>query len=111
MDLGQPENFLPSGRLTVEALRKECVQVVQIDLHIKVALPDFEDVERRAEGIVISAKEMWRALDVPFHSLMPIGKNRLFVCRIRRADPVSPGNFREHVLARNIEALLEQSIT
>ena len=96
---------------TLEALGKECVQIVKIGGHVKVTFPVLGDVERRAVSIVISAKEMWRTLDAPFHTLMPIRENRLFVCRIRSVDPVSSGNFRENVLARNIEALLEQRIT
>src|SRR5665213_2568400 len=61
---------IQAQHLTLEALGKECVQIVQIGVHVKVALPVFGDVERRAESIVISAKEMWRALDAPFHALM-----------------------------------------
>jgi hypothetical protein len=44
--------------LSIEALTKEGIQIVQIGLHVHVAIPVLGDVERWAEDVVVSAEEV-----------------------------------------------------
>jgi hypothetical protein len=54
-----PQGHAIQGKyLTVEALTKEGIQIVQIGLYVHVAVPVLGDVERWAEDIVVSAEEV-----------------------------------------------------
>ena len=70
--------------------------------------PAFDDLERRAEYVMLTAEEMGRALYTPLLSFMPIIKYRSPVHLIDGINAVSTGDVIEHLWSRDIEAFFKK---
>jgi len=99
------------GLSLLETVGEECIQNVQIGVHLETACPVLGNFERGTESVIVSAIKVRGALDASCCSLVPIGKNRPLVGGIERFNARRLRNIRKHFETRNIESLFEERMT
>jgi hypothetical protein len=99
------------GLSLLETVGEECIQNVQVGVHLEMACPVLGNFERGTESIGVSAIKVRGTLDASFCSLVPISKNRPFVGGIERVDAQRLRNIRKHIETRDIEPLFEERMT